>query len=190
MAGGHGIYGGDTSLEARVDSLESGDAWSNKTTGFVATVQGDGSIAWEAASGGGSLDPADDITLTGNAAVDFQGDIGADSGAHTRIRWDDTNYGLAVVGPDAQQYTDFYVESPLDPAKNIDLSVSDAASYIQLQHGAGVYARMTLIANRRLLCDTEIELGTGQGVIMQSPDTSLHRLLVADDGTLSTEPVA
>jgi hypothetical protein len=49
MAGGHGIYGGDTSLEARVDSLES----SRGEPDGLATLGSDGLLSEDQRAGGG-----------------------------------------------------------------------------------------------------------------------------------------
>jgi hypothetical protein len=88
-------YGGDEALEARVDSLESGDAWSNKTIGYVPVVQEDGSIEWEAAPSGGALDPTEDVVLEDGAALRLSDTA---SGAVLDVVQDTDNFGSGQIG--------------------------------------------------------------------------------------------
>ena len=185
-------------LEARVDSLESGDAFGAGDPSDVLT-RGDPTPEWAPGGGGGGADLGavdEDIVVLNSHVADFQGDIGSDAATRTSIGWRDDNYGLCVTGPEGDATsTDLYVQRPGVRNQYVNISTYYGGHRPSVQFrmldGAGpstLNARLYIVGEATIETD-DVRHTASHGPILVAPDASLHRLIVANDGTLSTEPV-
>jgi hypothetical protein len=185
--------------EARLDALESGDAWTNKTTGYVPVVQADDSIMWAPGGGGGSVDLSainQDINVLNGHKIDLRSADYPDSDteAHATIGWSDDTFGITVRGEPFAP-TDLYVVDPQDSGRHVHLSAQAGVSpTIQIQDGANGFilshnalGGMTLNAD---LWTLDTRHTVGHGPIIRAPGGDFFRIIVANDGSLSTELVA
>lgn len=198
---GKGIYGGDTNLEARVDSLESGDAFGAGDPSDVLT-RGDPTPEWAPASGGGAdLSAVDeDIVVINEHAVRMQADVGLDPNAQGSVRFDPNNYGVVVEGAPDYAFADLYVQAETNPNRYLNLSVgADPSSpVLTFSRGPGLAVSirntapgMLHVRDTNMSFETRVDSGNDPGAfgpILEASDNSLHRLVVAPDGTLSTVP--
>jgi hypothetical protein len=142
-------------------------------------------------SGGSGADLSavdQDIVVENNHVVDVQSStIGSDAGAHATIGWDDNNYGVAVVGSAENASTDLYVQTP-DGLQYIDLYAGNGSASIGMHAGGGANASLQVTVANTI--DTfDVRHQSDRGPVLKAPDGSYHRIVVANDGTLSTVPV-
>lgn len=185
---GKGIYGGDTNLEGRVDSLESGDAWDGAATGRVLTSGTP--PTWEESSGGGvDLSAVDeDIVVVNDHVLRLTGDV-EDAAAGTTVGWDtDGKYALRYRGAATNSETSVFYQAPDADSYLQALATESSVGIAFHVDGVGGAGNLDYDATNGLYFSDDVRF-LGGAPVLAAPDNSLHRLLVANDGTLSTEPV-
>jgi hypothetical protein len=192
-------YGGDEALEARVDSLESGDAWDGKSEGYVPTVQADDSIMWAPGGGGGGgadLSAVDeDITVLNNHKINLI----AGTNPLFVVSIENEFDRLTITGSEDDESTTVRVRDPLNPADNyLAITVEDGETSLSLvqanERDGGVHLGSGSVSVQpdkpnTIMTGCSFEFLSGGTVVLQASDNSQHRLIVAPDGSLSTEPV-
>lgn len=146
--------------------------------------------------GGGAVDLSEvdqDITLLNSHQLELQGDP-EDSGARASLTFNGSFYGAVVQSPVATGESDLYVLNPGETEFSFEagnharlLAADGSAGVVLTANGNGQSIRNN--GEGRLEMTGDMEYAGNKGPVLVAPDASLHRLKVANDGTLSTEPV-
>lgn len=147
----------------------------------------------EAGLGGGGADLSNvdqDINVLNEHPVNLAGDLGADADGSASLRWDeDLLYGIVVESTLGNGETDIYVVKPGDLDTWARLTSSGSGSMLVLRHGGQQAQLQAMTLDGGGAFDApSIVFGSGLGPVLHAPDGSFHRIVVANDGTLSTVP--
>lgn len=141
--------------------------------------------------GGGGADFSavdEDIVLLNSHDVEFQGD-GEDPIQSVKVGWDSDRWGLVVEGTVENETTELYVVEPGDTTTCIRLAAqASGPSLLFASNGTGFTIQQ--VGPALLHISADLQFVADRGVVLSSPDNSTHRVVVANDGTLSTEPMA
>jgi hypothetical protein len=141
---------------------------------------------------GGSVDLSavdQDVVVVNDHLLRLTGDV-EDTAAGVTLGWDTAGaYALRYVGAVPNGETDVRFEAPGEPDTYLQVSVSPSSIGL-LFHVAGVggAGNLEYDATNGLFISDDVAFA-GAGPVLSAPDNSKHRLIVANDGTLSTEPV-
>lgn len=151
--------------------------------------------AWTAGTlgGGADLNAVDeDITVVNEHGLVLTADT-EDPSHGVTMSWSPSSYSLDVVGTADADETTLYVRNPNVPGSFCGIDVNGPIYAVKWwdnnDHSAGLKLNVTRPQGGLLMVTGDLTFGATQGVVLTAPDASLHRLKVANDGSLSTEPV-
>lgn len=146
--------------------------------------------------GGGSVDLSavnQDIVVVDDHALEMRSAVDADASA--RLVCDaDAFYGFVARNIPASGSTRFVVASPEDDTHYVSFTAGPGGVNVVLHVGSNNLSfTLTNSGPVQVAGDVaflgDILFNSGKGPILIAPDLSRHRLIVANDGSLSTEPV-
>lgn len=187
---GGSLRGGEGTDEALAlaQSLESGDAYGAGNPTDV-LLRSDPTPEWGPVGGGTDLSAVnEDIVLLNDHVIQFRMASGDPVADRHSIGWSDSVAPLAITGTPAQNSSSVALIHPIDPDRYVVVAAYDYASLILFANGAGESAQIRL-AGDSLFWVPDMLHNPGRGPILRAPNASLHRLIVANDGSLSTEAV-
>lgn len=129
----------------------------------------------------------EDIVVLNSHQIDLRGDDGTDPILHSQVYFNADSWATDIKSSVENGVTDVNVVDPESDTTYVQLHAA-AGEVIVTMRVAGEASNFSL-AGQQMIETFDVLHQAGTGPILRSPDQTQYRLIVANDGTLSTEPV-